>query len=60
MNYDNEPGVCGELRNDRFVGKTDLTASRTRWGNRRTLTAQWLSTVIGPHAALILILLIGA
>lgn len=56
----NEPGVRGELDDDRFVGNADLISWQTRLG--RTLV-EWAGQLIhrlGPHVGLALILLIGA
>lgn len=53
-------GVQGELRQDRFVGTQDLTRWDTRAGQLLASAVQRVSTVVGPHGALILTLLVGA
>lgn len=53
-------GVQGELHQDRFVGTQDLTRWDTRTGQLLASAIRRVSTVTGPHGALILTLLIGA
>ncbi|UUL78039.1 phosphatase PAP2 family protein (plasmid) [Pseudarthrobacter sp. Fe7] len=53
-------GVQGELHQDRFVGTQDLTRWDTRAGQLLASAVRRASTVVGPHGALILTLLIGA
>ncbi len=53
-------GVQGELHQDRFVGTQDLTRWDTRAGRVLASYVRRVSTVVGPHGALILTLLIGA
>lgn len=59
----NEPpegGVQGEVRQDRYVGSSDLTRWDTRFGRFLALAVARASRILGPHAALILTLAIGA
>lgn len=53
-------GVQGELGQDRFVGGRDLTRWHHRAGHFLVAAVQGLSHKVGPHGALILILLAGA
>ncbi|MGO4385127.1 phosphatase PAP2 family protein [Specibacter sp. RAF43] len=57
---DPQGGQEGELSNDRFVGGRDLTRWRTPLGRHLAGTVLWLSARLGPHAALILTLAVGA
>lgn len=52
-------GPSGELRDDRFVGKTDLTHWYTPIGRLLQAIAHWLSGRLGANTALIVVLLIG-
>ncbi|MFC4396507.1 phosphatase PAP2 family protein [Arthrobacter sedimenti] len=53
-------GVQGELHQDRFVGTQDLTRWDTRAGQLLASAVRRASTLVGPHGALILTLLVGA
>ncbi|MDQ0756600.1 phosphatase PAP2 family protein [Arthrobacter sp. B3I4] len=53
-------GVQGEVRQDRFVGSSDLTRWDTRLGRFLAAVVGRISRALGPHAALILTLAIGA
>ena len=55
-----EAGVQGEVRHDRFVGGSDLTRWDTRLGRFLAAAVARVSRTLGPHAALILTLAIGA
>lgn len=50
----------GEVHQDRFVGGNDLTRWHTRLGRFLAFVAGHVSRVLGPHAALILTLAVGA
>ena len=50
---------AGGPDNERFVGEQDLTTWRTRLGKALARWAHWLSRRLGPHAALIVPLVIG-
>jgi membrane-associated phospholipid phosphatase len=53
-------GVQGELQEDRFVGGQDLTRWTSSGGQALVRTVRKVSGVLGPHAALILTLAVGA
>jgi membrane-associated phospholipid phosphatase len=53
-------GVQGEVRQDRFVGDQDLTRWSTRFGRILAGAVQRISRLLGPHAALIITLIVGA
>jgi membrane-associated phospholipid phosphatase len=53
-------GVEGELVQDRYVGGRDLTAWRSRPGRWLADRVAQASRFLGPHQALVLILMIGA
>jgi undecaprenyl-diphosphatase len=53
-------GVQGELHQDRFVGDQDLTHWTSPAGRALARAARNISTVLGPHATLILTLVVGA
>lgn len=53
-------GVEGEVRQDRFVGDQDLTRWSTRFGRILAGAVQRISRLLGPHAALIVTLIVGA
>lgn len=55
-----EGGVQGELHQDRFVGGQDLTRWDTRVGQFLASFVGRVSHILGPHAALIVTLAIGA
>ncbi|WP_434620069.1 phosphatase PAP2 family protein [Arthrobacter sp. A5] len=55
-----DPGVQGELRHDRFVGGQDLTRWKSPPGRFLANLAQRVAARLGPNAALILTLAIGA
>lgn len=55
-----EVGVPGEVQQDRFVGGNDLTRWNTRLGRFLAFVVGNVSRILGPHAALILTLAIGA
>ncbi|MDJ0313529.1 phosphatase PAP2 family protein [Arthrobacter sp. H35-D1] len=55
-----QSGREGELTDDRFLGQTDLTRWRGPGGRWLAGVVRWLSARMGPHAALILTLAIGA
>ena len=55
-----QSGPDGELSEDRFVGRTDLTRWRAPFGRWLAGVVRWLSARLGPHAALILTLAVGA
>ena len=55
-----DPGVLGELRQDRFLGPTDLTHWYTPWGRVLARAARELSARIGPYATLLVTILVGA
>ncbi|GAA1962228.1 phosphatase PAP2 family protein [Microbacterium deminutum] len=54
-----EHGVAGELRQDRFVGTKDLASWPTRFGQLLASLARPIGGWIGPHAALVVILVVG-
>ncbi|MCU1539616.1 MAG: superfamily domain protein [Arthrobacter sp.] len=53
-------GVQGELHQDRFVGGQDLTRWTSPGGRALARAVRKVSSVLGPHAALILTLAVGA
>jgi undecaprenyl-diphosphatase len=53
-------GVEGEVQHDRFVGGNDLTRWDTRLGQFLAFVVGRVSRILGPHAALILTLAVGA
>src|SRR3978361_182612 len=53
-------GVQGELQEDRFVGGQDLTRWTTSGGQALARAVRKISSILGPHAALILTLAVGA
>ncbi|CAI3791355.1 phosphatase PAP2 family protein [Pseudarthrobacter sp. MM222] len=53
-------GVQGELHQDRFVGGQDLTRWASPGGQALARAARKISSVLGPHATLILTLAVGA
>ncbi|MEC5191461.1 MULTISPECIES: phosphatase PAP2 family protein [unclassified Arthrobacter] len=55
-----EAGVQGEVRQDRFIGGNDLTRWHTRFGRFLAFVVGHVSRLLGPHAALILTLAVGA
>ena len=57
---DPQAGREGELSDDRFIGRTDLTRWRAPLGRWLAGVVRWLSARLGPHAALILTLAVGA
>lgn len=54
-----EAGVTGELRDDRFVGRRDLTHWYSPLGRQLARFAHAVSVRLGPNAALIVTLVIG-
>jgi membrane-associated phospholipid phosphatase len=60
MSDDHTQGPRGEIEKDRFVGEADLTRWSTPWGKALVRLAHRVSDALGPHAALIIILVIGA
>lgn len=54
-----DPGVSGELRQDRYLGGTDLTRWYTPFGRLLAVGARWIAARFGPYAALILTVIIG-
>ncbi|MDQ0744652.1 membrane-associated phospholipid phosphatase [Clavibacter sp. B3I6] len=54
-----EQGVEGELRQDRFLGDRDLTRWVTPVGRILARVVQRIMRVLGPHAALVITLLVG-
>jgi undecaprenyl-diphosphatase len=59
MRADHNHGPRGEVENDRFVGDADLTRWSTPWGRGLARLAHRASDLLGPHAALIIVLVIG-
>lgn len=59
-NDEDAPGVRGELESDRCLGEVELTQWHSRFGRWLVGRVEWLSSRLGPHAGLILILLVGA
>jgi hypothetical protein len=53
-------GSQGEVHQDRFVGSQDLTRWSTRTGRALVAAVRRVSSILGPHSALILTLLVGA
>jgi membrane-associated phospholipid phosphatase len=53
-------GAQGEVHQDRFVGSQDLTRWSTRAGRSLAAAVRRVSSILGPHSALILTLLVGA
>jgi membrane-associated phospholipid phosphatase len=53
-------GSQGEVHQDRFVGSQDLTRWSTRAGRALAAAVRRVSSILGPHSALILTLLVGA
>ncbi|RNE66983.1 phosphatase PAP2 family protein [Cryobacterium tepidiphilum] len=60
MSENEKTGDAGEVNDDRFVGKTDLTHWSTRLGQWLAHLVQRVSEMLGPHGAFILILFFGA
>lgn len=60
MSKNENTGGAGEVNNDRFVGKTDLTSWSSRAGQWLAHLVQRVSQRLGPHGAFILILALGA
>lgn len=54
-----DPGVGGELRQDRYVGDTDLTHWFTPFGRILSAGAQRISANFGPYATLIVTIVLG-
>jgi membrane-associated phospholipid phosphatase len=54
-----DQGVDGELRRDRYLGGHDLTRWGTPVGRVLARVVQRIMRVLGPHAALVLTLLVG-
>jgi membrane-associated phospholipid phosphatase len=54
-----DQGVEGELRRDRFLGDRDLTRWVTPVGRILARVVQRIMRVLGPHAALVITLLVG-
>ncbi|MBF4631143.1 phosphatase PAP2 family protein [Clavibacter michiganensis subsp. phaseoli] len=54
-----DQGVEGELRRDRFLGARDLTRWATPVGRILARVVQRIMRVLGPHAALVITLLVG-
>jgi membrane-associated phospholipid phosphatase len=54
-----QQGVEGELRHDRFLGGRDLTRWATPVGRILARVVQRIMRVLGPHAALVITLLVG-
>lgn len=55
-----DPGVGGELREDRAIGSTNLTHWYTPWGRALAAAARAIGDRLGPYSALIVSLLIGS
>jgi hypothetical protein len=55
-----ETGVTGEVQQDRFVGRQDLTRWDTRPGRFLASVVKRISSLLGSHAALVLTLAVGA
>lgn len=55
-----DPGVSGELRKDTALGDTDLTRWYTPWGRALAAVARAIGAKLGPYAALLLTLGVGA
>lgn len=55
-----DPGTEGELRQDRRLGTVELTHWYTPWGRALAVLARWIGERLGPYAALIVTLLVGA
>jgi membrane-associated phospholipid phosphatase len=55
-----ETGVAGEVQQDRFVGGQDLTRWDTRPGRFLASVVKRISSLLGPHAVLVLTLAVGA
>jgi membrane-associated phospholipid phosphatase len=54
-----DQGVTGELRRDRYLGGHDLTRWLTPVGRILARIVQRIMRVLGPHAALVITLLVG-
>ncbi|WP_427795322.1 phosphatase PAP2 family protein [Clavibacter nebraskensis] len=54
-----DQGVEGELRRDRFLGERDLTRWVTPVGRILARVVQRIMRALGPHAALVITLLVG-
>ncbi|CAN00230.1 putative membrane-associated phospholipid phosphatase [Clavibacter michiganensis subsp. michiganensis NCPPB 382] len=54
-----DQGVAGELRRDRFLGDRDLTRWVTPVGRILARVVERIMRVLGPHAALVITLLVG-
>jgi membrane-associated phospholipid phosphatase len=54
-----DQGIAGELRRDRFLGDRDLTRWVTPVGRILAGVVQRIMRVLGPHAALVITLLVG-
>jgi membrane-associated phospholipid phosphatase len=54
-----DQGIAGELRRDRFLGDRDLTRWVTPVGRILARLVQRIMRVLGPHAALVITLLVG-
>ena len=55
-----DPGVGGELREDRAIGSTNLTHWYTPWGRALAAAARAIGDRLGPYSALIVSLLVGS
>lgn len=55
-----EPGTAGELHDDRFAGGRDLARWNSRPGRALAKAAAQAGTRLGPHAALAVLLTLGA
>ena len=53
------PGAAGEVQQDRFVGGQDLTRWQTPFGRFLERVVRRATLWLGPHAALILTLIVG-
>ena len=54
-----EKGVAGELAQDRVVGGKDISTWYTPFGRRLAALAERIGAWVGPHATLVLTLLVG-
>lgn len=55
-----DPGPEGELRRDRRIEGIELTHWYTPWGRALAALARWIGERLGPYAALIITLVVGA
>ncbi|WP_066039642.1 phosphatase PAP2 family protein [Herbiconiux solani] len=55
-----EKGVRAELKQDRYLGPTDLTHWYTPFGRVLAAVARWVGDRLGPNATLVITVVVGA